>query len=320
MSLGTSLLFLAALSQVTQGFPSLALRQSVTAPTPAEVCDSTWSLTQLVDVAGAHAYHDPLPGEARGPCPAQNALANHGYIDRSGYTNLEECVSANVQVFNFGVDFATYLCFTGQLTGGDLVGLTWSIGNSSAFDSSVKSSCSSSGLLGIVFNLGCGLSKVLGRMLGTPGFGMAQTHNSFEADSSVLNADWGTTHGLDASTPDLGAANMFWTKRKTDGTWDDLGIFTDWASYRMQQGISNNPCYFRAPQATLFAALGAYALVPRMFSNYTVDQPAGTLNSATLASFYGLLVDSNGKVTSRGFGKSQIPSNWCVVPKTTRHI
>lgn len=139
----------------------------------------TWLSSQLVDVTGDHAYADPLPGQARGPCPAQNALANHGYLDRSGYTNFEECVAANGQVYNMFPDFAAFLCFLGQLTGGDLIGATWSIGNSSTFDSSIQAACPCSGFLGCVLaSLVCYISNILDKALGTAGFGMAQTHNS----------------------------------------------------------------------------------------------------------------------------------------------
>jgi hypothetical protein len=138
----------------------------------------TWSPSLLVDVTGDHAYADPLPGQARGPCPAQNALANHGYLNRSGYTNLVECVTANGQVYNMLEDFSTFLCFLGQLTGGDLTGATWSIGNSSAFDSTIQAACPCNGVLNcILANIACYVSNILDKALGTAGFGMAQTHN-----------------------------------------------------------------------------------------------------------------------------------------------
>jgi hypothetical protein len=170
-------------------FPHLAQRSddadadgvsaSASATISASVPAYTWSSSQLVDVTGDHAYADPLPGQARGPCPAQNALANHGYLNRSGYTNFEECVAANGQVYNMFPDFAAFLCFLGQLIGGDLIGATWSIGNSSAFDSSIEAACPCNGLLGcILANLVCYTSNILDKVLGTAGFGMAQTHNS----------------------------------------------------------------------------------------------------------------------------------------------
>lgn len=147
---------------------SAAISASASEPT----ATYTWSPSQLVDVTSEHAYADPLPGQARGPCPAQNALANHGYLNRTGYTTLTECVAANGQVYNMFPDFATFLCFLGQLTGGDLIGATWSIGNSSGFDSSIQNACPCSGWLGCLLTLlACYISNILDKALGTAGFG-----------------------------------------------------------------------------------------------------------------------------------------------------
>jgi Peroxidase, family 2 len=194
----------------------------------------TWSPSQLVDVSGLHAYADPRPGQARGPCPAQNALANHGYLDRSGFITFVDCVKANILVFNLGEDLAALLCFQGQFNGGDLLGLQFSIGNSSAVDATIRSSCAGAFRpLGGIFNvLSCTVSPFLNRLLGTPGFGMAQTHNSFEGDSSFFKTDWGTTMGLDASTVDFAAFSDFWKKMLPDKTFDNFQIIAEWASYR----------------------------------------------------------------------------------------
>lgn len=173
-------ILLAALFIHVDAFPHLAQRSdavtsSTTSPPSAAY---TWSPSLLVDVTGDHAYADPLPGQARGPCPAQNALANHGYLNRSGYTNLVECVTANGQVYNMLSDFSTFLCFLGQLTGGDLIGATWSIGNSSNVDSTIQAACPCNGVLDcILANIVCYVSNILDKALGTAGFGMAQTHN-----------------------------------------------------------------------------------------------------------------------------------------------
>lgn len=208
-----------------------------------------------------------------------------------------------------GEDFATLLCFLGQFTGGDLLGLYWSIGNSSSFDSTIQSTCTSGSLLGLLTNLLCGISTALDRLFGTGGFGLAQTHNSFEADSSFLQPDWGTLNGLDASTVDMFAVRTFWSKKLGDGTFNNFQIFTSWASYRKNYGIANNPCYMRVP-ATLVASLGAYSLVPRCFSNFTAEFPDGTLTASTLASFFSLSIDSLGNPQPKGLGKEQIPENW----------
>ncbi|KAI8473930.1 MAG: hypothetical protein J3K34DRAFT_161581 [Monoraphidium minutum] len=58
----------------------------------------------LVLVAPAAAwpeYRAPGPGDSRGPCPAVNALANHGYINRNGRNiTLPEIAAAAKKVFN----------------------------------------------------------------------------------------------------------------------------------------------------------------------------------------------------------------------------
>lgn len=51
---------------------------------------------QPVDVSGEHAFAAPDfgAGDQRGPCPGLNALANHGYIDRTGITTFTEALAA----------------------------------------------------------------------------------------------------------------------------------------------------------------------------------------------------------------------------------
>ena len=269
----------------------------------------TWSPSQLVDVTGEYAYQDPRPGQARGPCPAQNALANHGYLNRSGYMTLTACIAANVQVFNLGADFAFFLCFLGNFFGGSILFVDgFSIGNSSQWDKTVTANCGpSKGILGLITGLICNLSNILSSAFGTAEYGMAQTHNDFEGDSSLLAYDWGL-YGLDASTVDLSQANLFWSQyRDAQGNFDDYTKLMDWANDRKNYCIGTNPCYLRVPPSSL-ASLGAHVFMRPMFCNNT---PTGqTLTSDTMASWLGLNVDQHGVVTSKGFGKNQIPNNW----------
>ena len=58
--------------------------------------------SQLIDVSNAHAYKAPGPTDLRGPCPAMNAVANHGYIARNGYTNIQEAITAIMKVYRVG--------------------------------------------------------------------------------------------------------------------------------------------------------------------------------------------------------------------------
>jgi hypothetical protein len=65
--------------------------------------------TQLINVAGSHAFVAPGNGDLRGPCPGLNALANHGYLPHNGVTTLTQAVTATNTVFGMGVDLATFL-------------------------------------------------------------------------------------------------------------------------------------------------------------------------------------------------------------------
>lgn len=58
--------------------------------------------SQHIDVSNAHAYIAPGPTDLRGPCPAMNAVANHGYIARNGYTNFQEAITAIMKVYGVG--------------------------------------------------------------------------------------------------------------------------------------------------------------------------------------------------------------------------
>ena len=296
------------------GAISIAMASSSAAPSAsasASIAAPTWSPSQRVDVTGNHAYQDPLPGQARGPCPAQNALANHGYLDRSGFTTYLDCVEQNVYVWNLGPDVAAFLCFQGTFTGGSDLSVTpWSIGNSSAVQSTINNACPMTGLLGLLNPTACEVSSILGPDLGIGGFGMAQTHNSFEGDSSFLQNDWATANGLDASTINMSFFDQFWTQRLPDGTFDNFQIVIEWASSRNKHSIATNPCYLRTPVATIFAALGAYTFIPALYANSTPEYPNGTLTGSTFATFFGMELDSNNNPVFKGFGKERIPDYW----------
>ncbi|KAJ6550806.1 Chloroperoxidase [Mycena vulgaris] len=48
-----------------------------------------------------HPFIAPGPNDMRGPCPAMNTLANHGYISRNGITSFEEIIRGTGEAFNF---------------------------------------------------------------------------------------------------------------------------------------------------------------------------------------------------------------------------
>ncbi|KAH9938278.1 Cloroperoxidase [Fomitopsis serialis] len=69
-------------------------------------------------------YSPPSPGASRSPCPALNALANHGYLPRDGRgITAVQLIRALVQVYNFSVPLAVVLSVVGVV----LCGNWWSL-------------------------------------------------------------------------------------------------------------------------------------------------------------------------------------------------
>lgn len=83
----------------------------------------------------------------------------------------------------------TLSSFMAQFTGGNLLGLTWAIGNDSSVDPNIVSGCPTVLPLGPLDTLEggivCGVANpITNSALGTPGSGLAQTVNSFEGPHS----------------------------------------------------------------------------------------------------------------------------------------
>lgn len=81
---------------------------------------------QRVDVSGFHAFKAPGPLDDRGPCPGLNALANHGYLPRSGRATVLDYLTATSSVYGMGIDLSTILGAYGGIFNGAVLG--WSIG------------------------------------------------------------------------------------------------------------------------------------------------------------------------------------------------
>ncbi|KAI5365032.1 Putative chloroperoxidase [Septoria linicola] len=75
-------------------------------------------------------FKEPGPGDARGPCPGLNLLANYGYLPRNGYVNMGQVVEATSRGFNMGVKLSTILSIFAILSDGDPATESWSIGSS----------------------------------------------------------------------------------------------------------------------------------------------------------------------------------------------
>ncbi|KAJ6580365.1 hypothetical protein DFH09DRAFT_1440715 [Mycena vulgaris] len=97
-----------------------------------------------------HPFIAPGPNDMRGPCPAMNTLANHGYISRkhgvllcsncvllilsrSGITSFEEIIRGVGEAFNIDRDFASDMAALNLLTRGNPFVNKISIGGVSPF-------------------------------------------------------------------------------------------------------------------------------------------------------------------------------------------
>ncbi|KAI0698537.1 Cloroperoxidase [Cerioporus squamosus] len=72
----------------------------------------------------SHTYTPATPGDSRSPCPALNALANHGYLPRDGRNlTVTQLVSAIRHVYGISLPFATLLSVGGVVKCGHRDGL-----------------------------------------------------------------------------------------------------------------------------------------------------------------------------------------------------
>ncbi|KAJ7072768.1 Chloroperoxidase [Mycena amicta] len=67
----------------------------------------------------AHPFIAPGPDAQRGPCPAMNTLANHGYIPRNGIATFEEITLGVMEAFNIEPNMAANMVATNMLTRGN---------------------------------------------------------------------------------------------------------------------------------------------------------------------------------------------------------
>ncbi|CAK5282647.1 unnamed protein product [Mycena citricolor] len=228
-----------------------------------------------IDVSGAHAFHPPVPGDFRGPCPALNALANHGYIPRSGYAGVSQAISASFDVFGMGREIAVASGLWGVIYRGDLAGIPdfrFSIGQPPGFG---------------------GVCSGSERLRASDG-----THNQFEHDASVTRCD---LYECVNTTAYLALEAVFARNPDRRGYID--AVF-EHLEARIQHGIKNNAKFFYGPVQAIFAA-AQHLLIPRLLSNGTTE----TLTIDNLRSLFGIIPDASGALQPSQGGE-RIPENW----------
>ncbi|KDR86159.1 hypothetical protein GALMADRAFT_52924 [Galerina marginata CBS 339.88] len=100
------------------------LQYSPPQPPPGPLADDS---TKLVNDA-AHPHMPLKPGDIRGPCPALNTLASHGYLPRNGIVTPTQIMNAVQEGFNLENAFARFLVFSTFLVNGNPITNLMSIG------------------------------------------------------------------------------------------------------------------------------------------------------------------------------------------------
>ncbi|KAF2491850.1 Cloroperoxidase [Lophium mytilinum] len=225
---------------------------------------------QLVDVTRKHQFQPPGVGDLRGPCPALNALANHGFIPHNGIATIDEIVNASMNVFGLGYDLAHLAAIYGTAMSVSTDLSHMSIGGPAPLGSTPANS-----------------SVIL---LVNPG-GLDTTHAAFEHDCSATRIDKYIADNGDASTMSLDLFKDLYYRQQglPDEQVDyNLAIMND---HRMQRTIDSenqNPNFFISPFAGLMHIGASHGLVWQCFSNHSAKYPEGRLDRETLMSFYGV--------------------------------
>ncbi|KEP51126.1 chloroperoxidase [Rhizoctonia solani 123E] len=226
---------------------------------------------QRIDVSGVHEFRPPGPNDKRGPCPGLNAMANHGYISRTGITTFVESTLASNKVYGLGLDAGGLFSLLSVAYGGSLTNLVFSIG-------------------------------------GDPAPGLSGTHNKMEGDASCTRKDAYVNNG-DASSLSLDYfKHLYNLLPENEQAHFDMQVMVEHRAWTREQCISSNPHCFFGPVPVTFVSTLAHILLPRLVSNHSAEHPDGILNHDVLKTFYGITGNS-GSLTYTP-GHERIPENW----------
>lgn len=207
--------------------------------------------SQYISNKGAHAFVAPGAGDARGPCPGLNAMANHNYLPHNGVATITQFLQATADVFGMAPDLGLFLSTYGAVVDGNL--LSWSIA-------------------------------------GGPHVGIGGSHNNYETDSSPTRGDlnqYGSNTKLIMSQwnelynmqPDPATANY------------NLEVLRDFRKKRFQESIDKNPYYAYLPFSGILVSQAAFTFIYRFMANKSAEYPEGILNQHTLKSFFSIYGD-----------------------------
>ncbi|KAF7193697.1 Dothistromin biosynthesis peroxidase dotB [Pseudocercospora fuligena] len=259
-------------------------------------CTTFDAASQRVSTTGQYAYQSPGPNDIRGPCPGLNAAANHGYLKRSGLSDITNTITGLGNLYGMSVDLAGFLAAYAIAFDGDVVTQQWSIGGP------------------LPANL---LSGALGRPEG-----ISYSHNNYEGDTSIGRCDayinGGDAHSLSttrfATAYASGTGNPSGNPKSMRYTLDTMSRL---AAKNTIRSISTNPYYFAPLFSTTLVAPAAYNFVINFMSNHSSAVPGGYLDGAQFKTFFGISGNYPNFVWNKG--QERIPDNWYKRPVAVQY-
>ncbi|KAF7339243.1 Cloroperoxidase [Mycena venus] len=200
----------------------------------------------------AHPFIAPRPGDQRGPCPAMNTLANHGYISRNGITTFEEVTNGMMEAFNMELHFAAGLAALNFVTRGNTFVNKISIGGVSPL-----------------------VPPLPGNIDGPVTGGIAK-HGRFEGDASISRADAaiGDNRNFQEKVYDLDLVQL--SKFGDNGPDGNNTVLNVKTLVEMEKALFNADQtadrQFSFPARRMFAAYGQAAFLMTVFANGTTNQ------------------------------------------------
>ena len=210
-------------------------------------------------VTGKHEWKEPdyAAGAQRGPCPGLNALANHGYIDRSGVASFLDIIPTINDVYGMDIELATILSVMGTVWTGDPL--------------SLSPGFSIDGYSPKVSNL---LGNRLG-LLGEPR-GIGRSHNWLEADASLTRDDLYVTG--DASTMNMDRFLKMYSRPGPNTNVISTDDVIQHSIEAIDECIATNPYCWYGPYTGMIARNAGVAFAVRLLSNHSTENPGGILS------------------------------------------
>ncbi|KAJ7652694.1 Chloroperoxidase [Mycena polygramma] len=237
-----------------------------------------------------HPFIAPGPNDMRGPCPAMNTLANHGYISRNGITNFEEIIRGTAEAFNIDRDMSSGMAALNLLTRGNPFVNKISIGGISPF-----------------------VPPLPGRIDGPETQGI-EKHGRVEGDASMTRSDVhiGDNRNFNQTLWDEDLAQL--AKFGDDGPDGPATVFNLQTLIEMKrQNLESDQALdpeFAIPIRRLNAAFGAPALIMRQGFFLRTHRNVIDIDSVASVFANGTTKQATKRIISSFFMNQTFPENW----------